>query len=221
MGQNCKLFDKYNYTQVPEEIAAPSSEVKKSIERPKSAVAQNKSSKETAAKPEKLTASNLKKFDRQAPGPADLFPESQFTTKKYSIAPLPKTKPRVESEKVDPVLLYPKYDVTRPNHSPAVVYRDKHKLKALAEERLSERSDGKSFASTAVTSTLSKQGVSFAPKQYTCLTDDELEKLLRYKFKQQSQHVPAASIVSYKVVEPEVKTKRIVNKKTIRKDAAL
>ena len=101
-------------------------------------------------------------------------------------------------------MLYPKYDLTKPAHSPAVTYKKQHKLRSSCDEKLSEKSDSKSFASTAVSSTLSKQGVVIPPKKYSKLTDRQLELLLRKQFRDNAQYAPEASIVSYKVVDKDV-----------------
>ncbi len=58
----------------------------------------SKQVKEVAPKIQKLTASNLQKLERQAPGPADLNPNPGFCSKHVSIAPLPKTKSKLEKE---------------------------------------------------------------------------------------------------------------------------
>jgi hypothetical protein len=101
-------------------------------------------------------------------------------------------------------MLYPKCDLTKPAHSPAVTYKKQHKLRSSCDEKLSEKSDSKSFASTAVSSTLSKQGVVIPPKKYSKLTDRQLELLLKKQFRDNAQYAPEASIVSYKVVDKDV-----------------
>lgn len=148
------------------------------VARPNSAIVTNAPASKTT-RPEKLTEKNLKRFERQAPGPADLFPEPVFCTKKVSIAPLPTSKPRVEQEPCNPIMLYPKVDVIKPNHSPKVIYRKEHKLRSSAESVISDRQSINSIASTAPTSTLSKSAVTIAPLQYSKLTDRQLEILLR------------------------------------------
>ena len=45
------------------------------VARPNSAIVTNAPASKTT-RPEKLTEKNLKRFERQAPGPADLFPDS-------------------------------------------------------------------------------------------------------------------------------------------------
>lgn len=114
-----------------------------------------------------MTANNLKILEA-SPGPTDFNPKQFYPTKGGTIAPIHKTKPRVEQLSSEPILLYPNYHMVKPNHSPSVLYRPKHIFKeGLLEDLKSEAS----FASTAPTSTLSKSAVSIAPLQYSKLSD--------------------------------------------------
>lgn len=142
-------------------------------------------------------------MERQAPGPADLNPHPVFCTKHVSIAPLPKSKSKLEKEFNEPILLYPNYALTRPSHSPAVKYSQSHKV---TRDDLSVSDN--SYASTAPTSTLSKTAVTIAPPKYQNLTDRQLELLLRKQFRDQPQHVTPAS-VSFKAVDKELHVKII------------
>ena len=71
-------------------------------------------------------------------------------------------------------LLYPNINITRPSHEAKTKYRPAHKV-----DQISDKESLVSFASTAVSSTLSKQAISFAPLPYSRLSDRELEVLLR------------------------------------------
>ena len=116
----------------------------------------------------------MKKLEGSAPGPADLYPKSQFKSKVVSIAPLPASKSRVKTPETDVPLLFPNYNLTKPNHEAKTKYRPAHKT-----DLVYDKESLASFASTAPTSTLSKAAVSIAPLPYHRLTDKELEILLR------------------------------------------
>jgi len=60
-----------------------------------------------------------------------------------------------------PPLLYPNYDLTKPNHGAKAVYKPDHK-----NDHISDSKSQVSYASTAPTSTLSKLSVSIAPLPY-------------------------------------------------------
>ena len=78
-----------------------------------------------------------------------------------SIAPIPQSKSRVKKLDAHPPLLYPKYDLTKPNHGAKAVYKPEHKL-----DHISDSKSQVSYASTAPTSTLSKVSVTIAPLPY-------------------------------------------------------
>ena len=168
---------------------------------------------------QRLTATNLKKMEialEKAPA------ASQGEKRKSVWGGGPRFK---EGEQDDRELLYPKYDLARPNlHAMRSVMQPNK-----GKRRLDDASEAMYEASTAATSAVgdsdtkgkaAKAGASIAPLPYSNFTDKQLEMMLRKQFRAMS-HLLTRDVVSgtsptskYNVVDKAVHGPKLTSAKT-------